>query len=297
MQMVERWYGRVFLIVTGLLVAASLFGKQLDPMATLVALVAGVTVLGLPHGALDPMVARKVFEDRRRYSGIAFYGIYLSIVLAYAVFWLKFPTLGLSGFLLISAYHFGSDWYSRGSVLTRCAYGLTVVTLPAILHGGEVMRVFSLLGTAHAQTLVDISRVLAPIALIAAGVGAILQCKQSRRDLVEFSAIVFGAIFLEPLVFFTCYFSLLHSPRHLLETAENLGIDNLKTIAIKSLPVLIATLALGGILYFSLPTISVSGRIVMVVFIGLATLTVPHMLLDALAMKMQRRHMNLHSAV
>jgi Brp/Blh family beta-carotene 15,15'-monooxygenase len=297
MQTAERWYGPLFLLVIGLLVTAAIFGKRLDPAATLAVLVAGVVVFGLPHGALDPLVARKTFENRGRYSAIAFYGIYLGVVLAYVLLWLKFPTLGLSGFLLISAYHFGGDWHPRGNALTRFAYGATVVTLPAMLHGGEVMRVFALLGTVHGQTIVEVERVLAPIALIAAGIGAVLQCKQSRRDLVEFSAIALGAIFLEPLVFFTCYFSLLHSPRHLLETAENLGIGNLQTIAIKSLPVLMATLALGSVLYLSLPAISVSGRIIMVLFIGLAALTMPHMLLETLAMKKQSRQINLRSMV
>jgi Brp/Blh family beta-carotene 15,15'-monooxygenase len=292
MEVAERWYGRIFLITTAVLVIAALFGHRLGPTTTLALLVAGVVVLGLPHGALDPMVARKAFEDHRFFGGIVFYAIYLSIVLAYAILWLRFPTIGLSGFLLISAYHFGSDWYPRGSALTRCAYGLTIVTLPAMLHGGEVARIFGVLGTVQAQALVDVSTLLAPIGLIAAGLGAILQYKQSRRDLLEFSALVLGAIFLEPLVFFTCYFSLLHSPRHLLETSKNLGITNLKTIAAKSLPILITTLALGGLLYLCLPAVSVSGRIVMVVFIGLAALTVPHMLLDSLASKIQRRRFN-----
>jgi Brp/Blh family beta-carotene 15,15'-monooxygenase len=293
MQTAERAYGPIFLIATAVLVAAALLGHRLDPRATLVVLVAGVVVLGLPHGALDPMVARMALKDRGRFNGIMFYTIYVSVVLAYAMLWLGFPTAGLSGFLLVSTYHFGSDWYPRGSTLTRCAYGLTLVTLPAMLHGSDVVPVFALLGTAHAQALVDVSRALAPIGLIAAGVGAILQFKRSRRDLVEFSTIVLGAIFLEPLVFFTCYFCLLHSPRHLLETARGLGIGNLKTIAVKSLPVLIATLALGSVLYLCLPAIPMTERIIMVVFIGLAALTMPHMLLDTLTMNVQKRRMKL----
>lgn len=289
MERAERWFGRIFLVATGVLVAASIFGRRLDSSATMAVLVVAVVLLGLPHGALDPLVARKAFASSGRYSSFAFYAIYLIAVFTYALLWMKLPTVGLAGFLAISAYHFGSDWNSRGTALTRWSYGLTVVTLPAVLHGGDEAPIFALLGTLHAQTLVDVSRVLAPIAFAVGGAGAILQFKQYkyRRDLLEFLAIVAGALLLEPLVFFTCYFSLLHSPRHLLETAEDLGLANFQTIAMKSLPILVATLLLGSVFYLNLPDSSMSGRIVITVFIGLAALTVPHMLLETLASKMQ----------
>jgi Brp/Blh family beta-carotene 15,15'-monooxygenase len=191
---------------------------------------------------------------------------------------------------MIAAYHFGSDWTPRGHALTRLGYGLTIVSLPAVLHPGEEARIFALLGTQHAQTFVAVSRLLAPLAVLAGGVGGLLQFKQSRRDLVEFLFIVAGALLLEPLVFFTCYFSLLHSPRHLLETAEYLGLKSFRSIALKSLPILVATLALAALFYLHLQGAPSSGRIVMTVFVGLAALTVPHMLLDTLASEMRKRN-------
>jgi Brp/Blh family beta-carotene 15,15'-monooxygenase len=116
----------------------------------------------------------------------------------------------------------------------------------------------------------------------------VLQFKERRRDLVEFVAIVAGALLLEPLVFFTCYFSLLHSPRHLLETARELGLITFHSIARKSLPILIATILLGLLFYANLHGASMSGRIEMTVFIGLAALTVPHMLLETVATRIVR---------
>jgi Brp/Blh family beta-carotene 15,15'-monooxygenase len=289
MERSERWFGWAFLVATALLVAAAAFGVQLNASTTLVVLLVGVVLLGLPHGALDPLVARKAFAEDARYSSLAFYAAYLFAVCLYALLWIGLPTLGLAGFLMISAYHFGSDWSPRGTALTRLGYGLTVVTLPSVLHGHAVEQVFASLGTGHAQTLVAISRVLAPFAVAAAGVGAVLQLNRRGNDLVEFLAIAAGALVLEPLVFFTCYFSLLHSPRHLLETAQEVGLKNLRSIALKALPVLIATLVLGGLFYMALPAASMGGRIVMTVFIGLAALTVPHMLLETLATESRRR--------
>jgi len=288
MERTEHWFGQAFVAATALLAVAAAFGARLNSSTTLIVLAVGVVLLGLPHGALDPLVARKAFATYERYSTLVFYVLYFLAVCLYVLLWMRLPTLGLSGFLVISAYHFGSDWYPRGTVLTRLGYGLTVVTLPAVLHGRAEAQIFGLLGMVHAQMLADISRVVAPVAVTVGGVGAVLQFTQRRKDLVEFLAIVAGALMLEPLVFFTCYFSLLHSPRHLLETAENLGLVNFQSIALKSFPILIATLVLGGLFYLNLPGSSMSGRIVMTVFIGLAALTVPHMLLETIASRMRK---------
>jgi Brp/Blh family beta-carotene 15,15'-monooxygenase len=279
----ERWYGRVFLAITALLLIASLLGRHLSPSATLAVLVAGVILIGLPHGALDPMVARKAFAYRRGYTTAIFYVTYLALVLGYWVLWNRFPTLGLSSFLLIAAFHFGSDWEGRGNFLTRCAYGFAITTLPGLRFPAEVVSIYGMLGTEHASGLVAFSKLLAPVAVGIALIGATLQFQRHRNDFFELLAITAGAMLLQPLVFFTCYFTLLHSPRHLLETAEGLGMTRLRSIYVAMLPVLLATLLLGAIAYRLLPHIGTNARLLRIVFIGLAALTVPHMLLDTLA--------------
>lgn len=289
MDQAEHSFGKAFLFVTPVLVAAGAFGLRFNNDATLILLVLGVVLLGLPHGALDPFVARKAFGSSRGYSSVIFYAVYLLAVCCYAFLWIALPTLGLAGFLMIAAYHFGTDWTPRGSALTRLGYGLSIVTLPAVLHPGSEARIFALLGTQHAGTLVAISRCISPAAVAAAAVGALLQFKQRRKDLAEFLVIVGGALLLEPLVFFTCYFSLLHSPRHLLETAKDLGLTGFRSIALKSLPILLATLALAALFYLHFQGAPSSTRIVMTVFIGLAALTMPHMLLDTLASVLKKR--------
>jgi Brp/Blh family beta-carotene 15,15'-monooxygenase len=279
-QIAERYYGRAFLFVVGVLALASIFHERLNSATALAVLVVGVILLGLPHGALDPMVAGKALANYRYYSPIAFYASYLILALSYSLLWSRYPTLGLSSFLVIAAVHFGSDRQHRGSALTRICYGLTIVTLPALAHPVEVASIYTALGTAQAQLLVHISMVLAVTAVIAGGTGAVVQFKQRGSDLYEFLAIVVGATFLGPLVFFACYFCLLHSPRHLLETAGGLGIASLRKIYLVAAPVVMTTMALGGIFWFVVPDISYSSRLLTLVFVGLASLTVPHMLLD-----------------
>jgi Brp/Blh family beta-carotene 15,15'-monooxygenase len=282
MGVAERWYGRIFVSVIGLLLLTALMGQQLSSTAALVVLVAGVVLLGLPHGALDPMVARKAFAGRR-YTTIAFYATYLALVLVYWLLWNRYPTIGLSFFLLIAAFHFGSDWEPRGSFVTRCAYGLAIVTLPTLRFPSEVASIYTMLGISHAAALITVSRILAPAAVGIAAVGAALLFRQRSSDALELLTIVSGALLLHPLVFFTCYFALLHSPRHLLETAQGLEMTSLKRIYLATLPVLLATLLLAGLAYCLLPHIERAARVLRIVFIGLAALTVPHMLLDVAA--------------
>jgi Brp/Blh family beta-carotene 15,15'-monooxygenase len=289
MEVAERWYGRIFVSVIGLLVLTALMGQQLSSTAALVVLVVGVVLIGLPHGALDPLVARKAFGGRR-YTTIAFYAIYLALVLAYWLLWNRYPTVGLSFFLLIAAFHFGSDWEPRGSFVTRCAYGLAIVTLPVLRFPSEVASIYTMLGTSHAAALITMSRILAPAAVGIAAVGAALQFRQRWSDALELLSIVSGALLLQPLVFFTCYFALLHSPRHLLDTAQGLGMTSLKRIYLATLPVLLATLLLAGLAYWLLPHIGMAAHVVRIVFIGLAALTVPHMLLDVIAEAERKRH-------
>ncbi len=138
MQVAERYYGRAVLLAVGVLALAWVFHKELAPATALLVLFVGVILRGLPHGALDPMVAGKALAGHCCYSPIAFYAFYLILALSYGLLWSRYPTLGLPSFLAIAAVHFGSDWQHRGIALTRIAYGSTVVTLPALAHPVEV---------------------------------------------------------------------------------------------------------------------------------------------------------------
>jgi Brp/Blh family beta-carotene 15,15'-monooxygenase len=283
MLLARLYYQRIFILVTSLLVIAALSGYRPSSAAALALLLVGVVVLGLPHGCLDPQVARKALGGRWGYHAVAFYGVYSLLALGYCLFWRWQPTVGLCGFLAIGALHFGSDWQDRGTRWTRLGYGLTVVALPALSHPAEVMHIYSLLGTPSAREIVAGSRGAAVVGLVVGTAGAIRQCTLRRSDLIEYLLIVAGAVVLEPLVYFACYFSLLHSPRHLLETAADLGIETLRSVFSRTLPVYVATVGLLVLLYYAAPGVSLEGRLLQTVFIGLASLTIPHMLLESCA--------------
>jgi len=281
MDFAERNYGWLFISATCLLVFLRLLGVQPGPALSLGLLVAGVVLLGLPHGALDPMVAKESFGDRQGLTLPLFYTLYAGAALLYTLVWWKWPAFGLASFLSIAAYHFGSDWEDRGSLLSRCAYGSAIVTLPALSHPTQVAEVYQALGVVHPLLLIQVSTVVAVFAGCAAVASA--AWRRGGGDLMEQLCIVAGAMLLQPLLFFVCYFALLHSPRHLFETARSVGISHLATIARATAPILLATMLLAAVFLAVQQGRRVDSRILYVVFVGLAALTVPHMILERLA--------------
>lgn len=273
----------LFPALTLLLILLSAGDKHLSQPILLVLLVAGVVILGLPHGAFDPLVAKQLWHRAQTFPMLPFLLLYTGMATLSALFWLYAPNAGLIVFLLISAYHFGSDWEGRSSVLGRGAFGVTVVTISSLRKSAGVEDIFTQLGASLAHNLVVVSQLVAILAIACAFIALATRARSRISNLVEFSTVVVGGLLLPPLLFFTCYFCLLHSPRHLMQTAHSLNVRGVWNIARIAAPTVLATIVLALGLWRFLPATVLSQRFIQVVFIGLAALTVPHMLLTELA--------------
>lgn len=65
-------------------------------------------LLGIPHGAVDHLVAQKIAEQKKEKFKLALFIIkYLGIMLVYGVCWHFFPELSFILFIGISIFHFG----------------------------------------------------------------------------------------------------------------------------------------------------------------------------------------------
>ena len=272
----------VFSLGTTLLVIAFLCGMAINAPLILLILVTGVVLLGLPHGALDPRVARQLFAGTRRFTMARFLLGYILLAGACIAGWLAAPNLALCIFLLISAVHFGSDWGCRGSAWGRTAYGACIVSVPALRHAEAVRQIYGELGATAASGIVHVSSLVAIAAVTVAFVSLIGQIRLRWQDCLELTVIVLGALALPPLAFFTCYFCLLHSPRHLLAAAGEVGLRSLPAIAAAVAPMVVATLLLAALVWRFLPAKNLTGHVLEIVFIGLAALTVPHMFLTGI---------------
>ncbi len=279
----ERCYSPTFLSATSLFVVLIAVGAPVPREVLIGLLVVGVVLFGLPHGAIDPLVAKQAMSNQPFYSRTGFYVVYSLIALLYGMVWWCYPAATLASFLVISSFHFGEDWEGRFPGWTRLSYGAAVVTLPMLFHSREVTEIYAAVGASDAVRFVIASQAVAMIAAPIALFGALTRWRNRTTNLFEIVAIVGGALVLHPLLFFVCYFCLLHSPRHLFKTARATGIATGAELVRAALPAFIVSVVGGLVFWVSLPPGTGDERILRVIFTGLAALTIPHMALAAVA--------------
>ncbi|MEM9801960.1 MAG: Brp/Blh family beta-carotene 15,15'-dioxygenase [Planctomycetota bacterium] len=279
---------------------ATLFASALGlaapaPSLGLQAILVGVPIalLGFPHGALDPLVAR-VSGARGSLGAIARFSLaYLAAAGAVLALWALAPAAGLALFLATSAIHFGLGDVASGSprrALRVLAHGSAPIVLPAALHPGDVGTVFGwLLGADGGAVTAALESLRAPLVAlwlafaIASYAGRL---REDRRGVTELVVLGLAFVTLPPLLSFAVYFCVWHSVRHLIAVDAVLG-DDLRS---RALVVGLAVLAATALLLAAGHAASASGDAIesatRTVFVGLAALTPPHM---AVTYAMERR--------
>lgn len=261
---------------------------------------AAVAVLGLPHGAIDHVFARRVLAPRLgRLWPLPFAAAYLALAGAVIAVWLALPAVALAGFLALSAWHFGEEDAAMAPLLPpgrrgfeAAARGMLPILLPVAFHPEETGLLFAwlLLGPspeAVGGALSAAQGATLPAALaLAAGLAAAAAVREAWTAPVEIAFLTAAFAVLPPLLGFALYFCVWHAPRHSLRAVADLypgrlG-DGLAQFAKDAAGLTLATLVFAGIAWRAAggPD-GWSDATVRVLFIGLAALTVPHALLHA----------------
>ncbi len=246
----------------------------------LVLLVALLILLGLPHGATDAWIARRIGVFQKPLGWLTFNLAYLALALLVAGVWWQLPVFALSAFLVISAWHFSGDWSPSLAGAKRMLSGLSVLGLPAIFHPSEVAEIFELLAGPGSSAVAVILQWAGIAAMMGIVVLLIREALGKNWSVVsEFALLIVLAFAAPPLVYFTLYFCLLHSPRHFRSTLNLAGADQRANLAVHAAAYTLATVVIAvGLATFFLSQSSISDTALQTVFIGLAALTVPHML-------------------
>ena len=264
-------------------IVAFAVGGAAPPLATQVVVLAVLAaVLGLPHGALDPLIARRIGLWRGPLSFAAFNLGYLGAVAVVVVLWMLAPGASLVVFLTVSAVHFGADWNADRALWLRIVAGIALLSLPSLTHRDEVAGLYDTLAPGSGAAIAGAQFWIAPLALAGMLVGAVLAARRRRSwESIELTLAAALALVAPPLVFFAIYFCALHSARHLREgfAAESRG---RLTVGITALYTIVPILAAAGVLFAASRGASLDASLLQIVFIGLAGLTVPHMILVAL---------------
>ncbi|MGY6588506.1 MAG: Brp/Blh family beta-carotene 15,15'-dioxygenase [Wenzhouxiangella sp.] len=249
----------------------------------LVLLSLGVVFLGIPHGALDGLLLRNSGHWPKRHGLLGFHLSYLVLAFGVVVLWWWLPLISLAAFLLISAIHFGGDFKPAPRPWQWLA-GAWLLLLPIAFHTSDVARLFVMLsgdgGAWLAETLA------LPVAGLAIG-GLILAATLARfRPIfsIELVLLLVLASLTPPLVYFAVYFCCLHSLRHFHRSWHHTPAPGRRRLWQELIGYSLATLVLGLAAYvWLLSGASLEQRLVPLIFIGLAALTVPHMLILAWA--------------
>ena len=260
---------------------------------------AGIVLIGLPHGAFDGAVAMHL-GIVNRFSNLArFVIIYVALAALVVVTWMIAPSISLILFLTISMLHFGAGDVKNGqgglAFSEALAHGGLAIIGISQFHRSEVDEIFSYLinqDTAAVWLVVDVLTV----AVIAAIITCFVQAsKDPKWSTTVFELLLLGFVYAiaPPLLGFAIYFCCVHSARHFKKIYSSIK-QTVSSSNIKNQAILFTAISwiAAGIAFWLFADFADPGPTIMrITFIGLAALTVPHMLLIDGFMKIKHQPM------
>ena len=263
-----------------------------------------ILILGISHGALDNIKGKKLLKFFGYKSTISFYLAYILISFLIIIFWLIFPNIVLFLFLIVAAYHFGKEdtifSFKRRFLISECLFflkGSSVIVAPLLLQRNATNEIFNILNFNVFESTVFSDQFLIMLLCLSCLSSMYISNKKDTDIkgimLMDFSSIIILNFFLTPILAFTLYFCFLHSIRHsitLIFELDNSFKSGVKKFISKAIPLTFIT---GVIFLFAIYFLNnfykLDEAIYKVIFIGLASLTFPHILLEYLLEKNEKR--------
>ena len=305
--MIKKIYGKhifYFTLFTVVLSATTLLTKNIfsftNETITLFICLFLILSVGISHGALDNYKANKLLKIYRIKNKAIFFIIYIFISVLVIFVWSLYGTFTLLAFLLVASYHFGledtSFLHKGNSFLDQIFYlikGSLIIFAPLFFHFDETLKIFETLMLSKAfLTFLEIEHWVINLCLFLSFIGYIYFAYKNKFDDFEvlfldmLSILILNYIF-SPIIAFTVYFCFLHSIRHIIslsyELDKNDFSNGVKVFIKKALPLTVVTALLYFMATFYLSkSYGLNDVIIKVIFIGLASLTFPHILLEYL---------------
>ena len=256
---------------------------QVDPQILLLGFLLAISVLGIPHGALDFFIAKRMMRPPSLKKQAGFLLGYLLITLMSIIFWVYFPAVALAIFLAMSAYHFSTDWQRQLPKVSAMAMACIVLFAPSLHSADAIRSIFSvlLLSDEPIGLLLKVMQIFAVLGFVILFLNAkaiVELSKDNHWSGIEIVALLVSAMILPPLLHFTLYFCLLHSLKHWKEVALQTQLNHSKLIVI-AIPICLATFAGAALMFGLFIKQPFEEGVLQLVFIGLFGLTVAHMLL------------------
>ena len=268
-----------------------------------------ILIIGVSHGSLDHIKGRKLLKIFQINNIITFYTSYFLLAVTIIILWVLLPTVVLIAFLIIASFHFGKEdtqfLIDNNSYLNQFLFflkGSLVILAPLYFNFNETVSIFKLLlieNESFYQSLnvIENNNFLIFGIVLSTLSNIILFFKkfELRKFTIFFDyfSIIIINMHFSPLIAFTIYFCFLHSIRHSISLITELDQESLRNgllVFIKKatpLTILTAIFCLIG-LYFLNNNYNLDSAILKLIFIGLASLTFPHILLEYLIEKNEK---------
>jgi len=256
-----------------------------------------ISTIGVSHGALDHEKGKKIIKLFKLKKIELFYLAYVSLSLLIIFLWAITPIITLIIFLIVASYHFGKEdsvfgeiKYNYFSNVLFFFKGSIIVLAPLYFSQEETFEIFKILNVNINPISQDFLLILMLLSLLS---NFLLKKNVLIHSIDTLSITIINWAF-GPLVAFTIYFCFLHSIRHSFSLIYEINKKNFKKgsnlFIKKALPLTILT---GFLFLISLYTLNnyflLNSAILKVIFIGLASLTFPHILLEYLLEKNEKK--------
>ena len=260
-----------------------------------------ILTIGVSHGSLDHTKGKKLLQILNIRGMYIFYILYTLISISIIILWIFAPSTSLIIFLVVASFHFGKEdaqfLIDDNGLLNQLLFflkGMLIILAPIFFHFDETIAIFKYLlidNEVFYLTLefVEANNILY-IGILLSTLSSIylfLKDFEIRKITIflDFFSILILNYFLSPLVAFTIYFCFLHSIRHSISLVYEIDETNfkngLKIFTKRALPLTILTAILCAIgLYLLNNSYDLDNSILKIIFIGLASLTFPHILLE-----------------
>jgi len=255
-----------------------------------------ISTIGVSHGALDHEKGKRIIKLFKLKKIELFYLAYVSLSLIIILLWSIAPIITLIIFLIVASYHFGKEdsvfgkiKYNHFSNIIFFFKGSIIVIAPLYFSQKETFEIFKILNVNIKSINQDFLLALILLSLLS---NFLLKKNILIHSIDTLSIIILNWVF-SPLVAFTIYFCFLHSIRHSFSLIYEINKNNFKKgsqlFIKKALPLTMLTGLLFLIsLYMLKNYFLLNSAILKVIFIGLASLTFPHILLEYLLEKNEK---------
>lgn len=250
-----------------------------------------IVTVGLPHGALDFLIAG---EGRNKTKLSTFLIFYISQSLAFLLLWF-WPLAAASVFVLLSAYHFGETdlqefsphpWLKHFTVV---CYGMGTLIALLFAHYNELITLIPDIEgqVSHYSVLLWLKENYRIVYALLMGISGCILLLEKNMDSAKIASLLILTvpqllIFLLPfLAGFTYYFGIWHSLLSIATIQKNTqttGWSQLrKLINTQTVSFAILALVIMALLYWVISSFFNYDNQLLIFFIGLSILAIPHM--------------------